>query len=413
MADYIRCNADLHLHGLYSGAVSSSMIPKTIAEQAPLKGINLLGTADILNARWVKLVKKQLKDIGNGILEHENKTKFILQTEVEDNNRVHHIILFPEFSKVEEVKEKLKNKCKDFDTDGRPKIWLNGEELAEVCLESGCMLGFAHAFTPYFGLYSKFDSYKDCYGKYWKDIHFMELGLSADTNMADRISELHNLTFLSNSDAHSPWSNKMGREFNTFKIKEVTFNEIAKALKREDGRGSILNVGFNPLEGKYHKTRCTGCLTFFEPKEAVKLNWKCPQCRKSIKKGVDFRIEELANLNKDAHPNHRPPYKHTIPLSEIIALALNTKNAMSNKVQNIWKQFITKFNSETRILLNAKYEELETINPTIAEYIQYFREDKINYIPGGAGIYGQLVPPNKPMQELKTYNTSQKSLADF
>ncbi|MAG08487.1 TIGR00375 family protein [Candidatus Woesearchaeota archaeon] len=413
MADFIRCNADLHLHGLYSGAVSSSMVPKTIAEQAPLKGLHLLGTADILNARWVKLVKEQLKDAGEGILEHDNGTKFILQTEVEDNNRVHHVILFPDFSKVEEVKEKLKSKCKDFDTDGRPKIWLNGEQIAEICVDSGCLIGFAHAFTPYFGIYSKFDSYKDCYGDLWKKIYFLELGLSADTNMADRISELHNLTFTSNSDCHSPWPNKMGREFNTFRVKETTFDEIAKALKREDGRGSALNVGFNPLEGKYHKTRCTGCLTFFEPKEAMKLNWRCPQCRKSIKKGVDFRIEELANLNKDAHPNHRPAYKHIIPLSEIIALALNTNNAMSNKVQDIWKRFVSRFGSEIRVLLNAKHEELEKVNPSIAEYIQYFREDKINYIPGGAGVYGQLVPPNKTMEKLKTYNTSQKSLSDF
>ena len=60
MADFIEVNSDLHLHGLYSGAVSADMIPNKIGEQAPLKGLQLVGTADILNARWMKLVKDQI-----------------------------------------------------------------------------------------------------------------------------------------------------------------------------------------------------------------------------------------------------------------------------------------------------------------------------------------------------------------
>ena len=74
--DYIKCNADLHLHGLYSGAVSREMVPKTIGEQAPLKGLDLVGTADILNARWIKLIKEQLTMVDNGILEYKNGTKY-------------------------------------------------------------------------------------------------------------------------------------------------------------------------------------------------------------------------------------------------------------------------------------------------------------------------------------------------
>ena len=143
MSDYIGCSTDLHLHGLYSGAVSKEMIPKIIAKQAPLKGLNLVGTGDILNDKWIKLVKEQLKKTTGGLMEHENGTKFILQTEVEDNNRIHHIILFPEFSKVEELREKFKTKCKNLDSDGRPKIWMNGEEIAESCKESDCLIGFS------------------------------------------------------------------------------------------------------------------------------------------------------------------------------------------------------------------------------------------------------------------------------
>lgn len=415
MSDLLKINCDLHLHGLYSGAVSSQMIPKIIGEQAPFKGLQLIGTGDILNNRWINLVKEQLHKISDDIYEHKNGTKFILQTEIEDNHRVHHIILFPSFSKVEEVREKFKSKCKNLDSEGRPKIWLNGEEIAEICLEADCLIGFSHAFTPYFGLFSKYNSFKECYGKYWNKIYFMELGLSADTNMADRISELHNLTFTSNSDAHSPWPNKLGREFNTFRVQDINFEEIKKALKREDGRKCILNVKFNPLEGKYHKTRCSGCLTFFEPKEAINLKWRCPKCKKPIKKGVDYRIHELADLSKNIHPEHRPECVHIIPLSEIIALAIDIKNTWSVKVQEIWKKYVSTFGSEIKILLEIDTKELEKINLEVAKYIQYFREDKIKYIPGGAGVYGKLI---KPGEELKTgvysgIEEKQISLGDF
>lgn len=395
MSDFIKVNVDFHLHGLYSGAVSKQMVPKMIAEQAPLKGLNLVGTADILHNKWINLVKENLKETKEGILEYKNGVKFILQTEIEDNNRVHHIILFPNFSKVFEVREKFRKNCKNLDSDGRPKIWLNGEEIAEICKQSECLLGFSHAFTPYFGLYSKFSSYKDCYGKYWRDIYFLELGLSADTNMADRISELHELTFTSNSDAHSPWPNKMGREFNTLKLGEVSFDEMKKALRRENGRKCILNVGFNPKEGKYHKTRCTGCLKFFDPKQAEIFKWRCPDCKKSIKKGVDYRIEELSDLSLNKHPDHRPEYKYIIPLSEIIALALGIKNTWSIKVQNLWKQFIDKFGDEIKILLEVDIDELKEFNDIVGKYIDYFRNDKIKYIPGGAGVYGKLIKPGE------------------
>ena len=411
--NFIRVNADLHMHGLYSGAVSKQMIPKVIAEQAPRKGLHLVGTADILNAKWQKLIKEQLRKTDEeAIFEHENKTKFILQTEVEDNNRVHHIIFFPSMSKVEEVREAFQNKCKNLDSDGRPKIWLNGTEIAQICLDAGCMLGPAHGFTPYFGIYSKFNSYKDCYGDLAKEIHFLELGLSADTLMADRISELHNLTFLSNSDCHSPWPNKLGREFNTFQMKEISFPELEKAIKRKEGRKSVLNVGFNPLEGRYHKTRCRKCLTFFEPKDALALKWKCPQCRNAIKKGVDFRISELASLETGVHPDHRPEYKHIVPLSEIIALSMGIKNSWSEKVQAEWRKFVSRFGNEARVLLYSQYEKMEELNPRVAEFVQHFREGKIKYVPGGGGVYGKLVPPGEAIV-MKEFKEKQMSLGEF
>jgi uncharacterized protein (TIGR00375 family) len=411
--NFIRVNADLHMHGLYSSAVSKQMIPRVIAQQAPRKGLHLVGTADILHSKWQQLIKEQLKPTDQeAIFAHENKTKFILQTEVEDNNRVHHLIFFPSMSKVQEVKEAFQNKSKNLDSDGRPNILLNGAEITQICLDAGCLIGPAHGFTPYFGIYGKFNSYKECYGDLWRKINFLELGLSADTKMADRISELHNLTFLSNSDCHSPWPNKLGREFNTFLMQEISFNELEKVFRREQGRKSVLNVGLNPLEGRYHKTRCRGCLTFFEPKDALTLNWRCPSCKNFIKKGVDYRISELASLESGVHPDHRPEYKHIIPLSEIIALAIGIKDSWSVKVQNEWKRFVSRFGNEVRVLLYSQYEKMEELNPKVAEFVQHFREGKIKYVPGGGGVYGKLVPPGETL-EIKEFKEKQKTLGDF
>jgi len=413
MSDFIKINADLHIHGPFSGGVSEKMSPNAIAQTAPLKGLHLVGTGDILNQNWAEIAMQQLhRTDDESIFVHPNGTKFILQTEIADDNRVHHIILFPSLSKVDEVRERFSRYCTDLDKEGRPSIHLNGEEIAEICLNAQCLLGFSHAFTPYFGLYSKFDSYKACYGKNWDKIAFMELGLSADTDMADRILELHNLTFTSNSDAHSAWANKLGREFTQFQVSEISFSEMEKALKRIDSRKATLNVKFNPLEGKYHKTRCTGCLKFFEPKEAEKFWWRCPECRKPIKKGVDWRIEELADVPAGNHPEHRPPCLHIIPLSEIIALATGVRNAWSPRVQDEWARFVKTFGTEVDILISRNTEELAAVNKDVAKYIEFFRQGKISYVPGGAGVYGKLIPPGKSFA-IDSFSGSQKTLTDF
>ena len=428
--DMMKINADLHLHGKYSGAVSNDMMPSKIGEQAKLKGLDLVGSADILNIKWIEIVKNELsKTEDEAIFSHPSGTKFILQTEVEDANRVHHVILFSSLSKVMEVRERLKNSSKDLDTEGRPKIHLNGEELAEIVFEADSLIGPSHAFTPWTSLYKEFDSIKDCYGRYNDKISFLELGLSADTDMADKVEEIKDLTFLSNSDAHSPWPNKMGREFTTFSMDEISFKELKMALERKNGRGPVLNVKFNPKEGKYHKTRCMNCMVFYSLKDAEALKWRCAVCHKPIKKGVAERIEELSKGRKSIHPEHRPKCIHIIPLSEIISLAYEVKSPYSQKVQYIWAEMVKRFGTEIQILVEAPIEEIEKVDKKVADLILAFREDRFNYIPGGAGTYGVPIPPGKKAsyklwngskvvevdvnQEERISSSSQPSIIDF
>ena len=101
---------------------------------------------------------------------------------------------------------------------GRPRVNLRGAELAGLVRDCGGLIGPAHAFTPYRSIFreNKHTSLQTCYGEETPHVHFMELGLSADSTIADCIPELHRLTYITSSDAHSPSPNKLGREFVRF-----------------------------------------------------------------------------------------------------------------------------------------------------------------------------------------------------
>jgi len=385
-------NLDLHIHGLFSGAVSKNMKPEIIAEQARLKGLHGVGTGDILHPKWREMFIEETVKKRDGF--EKDGIFFFLQTEVEDMYRVHHVLLFPSLSQVEDFSKEIKSKT-NLEADGRPKIHMTPEEIKEIAHNIGCLIGPAHAFTPYTGYYSRFNSLKEGYGK--NDIDFLELGLSADTEMADQIKELQEVIFLSNSDAHSPWPNKLGREFNVIEMEELSFESLRNALKK---RKIEKNIGLDPREGKYHKTRCRKCFTFYDPEEAKKLGWRCKKCGGIIKKGVDYRIKELSSVEKGIHPKWRAKYIHIIPLSEIISLALNT-NYYAKKVQELWKKLVERYGNEINILLNIEIEEIKKINKEVGKIISLFRKGKIKYIPGGAGKYGEI------------YIEKQSSLSNF
>lgn len=315
-------NADLHIHSRFSGATSDKMDIKTISLEAPRKGIDVIATGDCLHSGWMQEIKT-CNVVDDGTFEL-NGTRFILSTEVEDKHRVHHLLYFPGFSAAEEFKERLKLRSKNLESDGRPNVDMNGEEIASIARDVDALVGPAHAFTPWTAMYAYHDSLEDCYGDLAGYISFVELGLSADSDYADKIQELNRLTFLTNSDCHSPHPVRLAREFNRFEVKEATFDEIKKAILRIDGNKTVLNVGLPPQEGKYNESACISCYTHYALEEAQRRRWKC-SCGKRIKKGVKDRINERATFIKPQHPDHRPPYIHLIPLAEIITKAIGIR----------------------------------------------------------------------------------------
>lgn len=400
----MQVNADLHIHSKYSMATSPKMDLPTLAAESKKKGIQLVATGDCLHPKWLSEIKKNQEE--NGVF-HVDNIHFILTTEVEDANQVHHLIIIPSISKAEELYELMRPRSNNINSDGRPNVRMDGVEIAQAAKDAGALIGPAHAFTPWTAMYAYHNSLKECYGDLAGYIYLIELGLSADTSYADRISELSCLTFLTNSDAHSPYVNKLAREFNRFEMEDISFEELSMAIIREKGRKPLLNVGMPPEEGKYNESACIRCFKHFTMRESIIKSWRC-SCGGTIKKGVKDRVNELASYTTPHHPPHRPPYLHLIPLSEIIAMALgigtNTKG-----VKKIWDVLIEQYGSEVAVLVDTTIND-SGVDERVIDAIKYFREGKVRVIPGGGGQYGKvelgIAEPEKTLEP-------QKSLFDF
>jgi len=378
-------NADFHIHSRFSGGTSEKMTIRNLSTESKKKGIHLLATGDCLHSQWLKEIKEN-GEYNDGLFE-VNGVTFVLSTEVEDERRVHHLILFPCLDAIEEFKHHILKHSQNIQTDGRPHIFLSGGEILDLAMEVDAMAGPSHAFTPWTSLYAYYDSIKDCYGD--RHVSFLELGLSADSNYADRIRELHKIPFLSNSDSHSPYPIRLAREFNRLEVEEITWDEIKKAILFRGGRKIVFNAGFPPEEGKYNKTACIKCYAHYTLEEAKEKKWKC-NCGGRIKKGVRDRIDELADYEVAKHPEFRPPYIHIIPLAEIIAKALNL-SSFSKTVTKRWEELMRAFGDEISVLLDVGIGEIKKITaPAIAYAIEAFRNGKIKIHPGGGGKYGEI-----------------------
>ena len=224
--------ADLHVHSKYSMATSKNMIPTIMAKESSKKGLNLIATGDALHSKWLNTLEENLQEkeyTGIYELKHQenNYTNFLITTEVEDNQRIHHLILIPSIETAWQMREEFT--VKNMDADGRPKLRMNASEIMDITQEYDCLIGPAHIFTPWTGIYKQYDSITDCYTR---KPDFVELGLSSDTYLADTIRELKDYTFLTNSDSHSPWPHRIGREFNKIEIKKLSFKELQKSIMK-------------------------------------------------------------------------------------------------------------------------------------------------------------------------------------
>ena len=392
-------NTDLHYHSPYAAACSKNISIPVLAKEAKLKGLNLLTTADILHPIWSKHVKDNLLEEDGCYFFKEDKDKpkekrtyFILGVEVETTKRVHHLLYFKNWEHLEKFRKKILPYSSDMEKygGGRPRLSLTHKQLLDMCIEFDVPLGPAHAFTPYFGVYSHYNSLEEAYGENWKKIKFIELGLSADTNLANVIPDIKNLSFFSFSDSHSPKSFRIGREYVAMQLEKPNFDSFIALLDRKKEHKVLYNIGYNPQEGKYNATACRTCAQIYSLEQAISNNWRCIKCKGIIKKGVKDRIKEVAVAqgNKELKKQiDRPDYRYLIPLAQVIQIAIKQKNILHKTVLEIYDKFVSK-HTEIDTMQKVPEEELKKIDENITKYIIAFRNNYVVFRSGGAGHYG-------------------------
>jgi len=388
--------ADLHLHSKYSRATSKQLDFDHLEKWAKVKGLNLLGTGDFTHPEWFNEIQNKLIEDETGILKSRGGMNFVLQNEVSliysqggKGRRVHIILLSPNLDVTKQINDYFMKKGR-VDYDGRPIFKIPCPELTESMKQISDDIEIipAHVWTPWFGLLgsmSGFNSVEEAFQDQTKNIFALETGLSSDPAMNWRLSALDNYTLISNSDSHSFWPWRIGREANIFDI-NLTYKDLIKALRTRQGFLETIEV--DPAYGKYHFDGHRNCNVCLSPSESIKLKDICPRCGKQLTIGVEHRVEELADRPEGFKLKGAVPFKKLIPLSEILSKLLSSGVA-TKKVWNEFNKLVNHFGSAFNVLLDASDEELNKItSPQITEKIIQNRKGEINIQPGYDGEYG-------------------------
>ena len=411
----MRIYADLHIHSHYSSATSEDMTIPEISRYARLKGLNLIGTGDALHPSWIRELKITLEYYGDGIYtpitSEYKQIFFIIQTEVGtifelngEIKRIHHVILMPSIEIAEQLSDILSN-YGDVNYNGRPIFKMRPAELVEIVMEvdSNNFVFPAHAWTPWwsiFGAFSGVNRIEDCYEDQTKHIYAIETGLSSDPAMNWRVSMLDNYALVSFSDAHSPWPFRIGREACIFELNKLNYKELISTIKSRDPKKFLMTIEVDPAYGKYHWSGHRNCgIGPLSPIEAAKLNYICPKCGGKLTKGVEDRVEELADRPVGYKPKNAIPYIKLLPLQELIAISLGINHSTTRKLisNEIWLQYlklISKFGSEYNVLIEAPVNEIALTSKKLALIIDKLRRNALKIIPGYDGVYGRILLSN-------------------
>jgi PHP family Zn ribbon phosphoesterase len=151
------------------------------------------------------------------------------------------------------------------------------------------------------------------------------------------------------------------------------------------------------------------------PQEAQKLGDICPVCRRKLTKGVEQRVEELADRPASFRPDNVPGFRRLLPLSEIIATVLGVDSPSTQAVWKIYNSLIDKFGDEYTVLIDAPKDLLtEVVEAPIADAILRVREGSVSVVPGYDGVYGKLVlGGGASAEKLSRRRVQQLNLADF
>lgn len=389
--------ADLHIHigrsekgkPIKITAARSLNFANIAKECYDRKGIQICGIIDCASPYVIEDIENFLKtgeayEIEDGGIIYKDKVCILLGSEVETSEvgrnghsgAAHNVCFFPHLKDIKGFSEEMSHHIKNI-TLSTQRSNVSGYELIDIVEKYNGIIIPAHVFTPHKSYYGNcVDSLKDIFKEKFDKIFAIELGLSSDTFLADTISELETKTFVTNSDAHS--LPKIAREYNKLQVEDISFKEVVKALKNEDGRKVIANYGLDPKLGKYHRTYCDNCESTIETKEPVSI---CPKCGSDkVNFGVFDRIELIKDKKETKSPKNRPPYIYQVPLGFIPGVGAK-----------VIEKLLNKFGTEMTILHKLSKDDIEAVvGEKIANKIEEARTGNAKIEVGGGGVYGKV-----------------------
>lgn len=323
-------------------------------------------------------------EIPDGGIIYKNKVCIILGSEIETSEindegktgSAHNICFFPTLSDIKGFSKEMSKHISNI-TLSSQRANISAYYLIDIVEKYNGILIPAHAFTPHKSFYGNCtDRLSKIFREKFDKVPAIELGLSSDTYLADEISELESKTFITNSDAHS--LPKIAREYNKILVEDISFKELLKALKNEDGRKIVCNYGLDPKLGKYHRTFCEVCGKNVEGEAPVTT---CPDCdSRNITMGVFDRIEIIKDKKESKSPNNRPAYVYQVPLTFIPGLGAKTI-----------EKLLSHFDTEMDILHKLSKDDIEAVvGNKIANNIVLAREGRLGIQAGGGGVYGKV-----------------------
>ena len=389
--------ADLHVHigrsesnkPIKITAAKSLNFANIAKECADRKGINISGIIDCHSPYVISDIENFLKsgeayEISDGGIIYKDLVCILLGSEIETSEinekgktgTAHNICFFPHLEDIRGFSSEMSHHIKNI-TLSSQRANISAYQLVDIVEKYNGILIPAHCFTPHKSFYGNCtDRLSKIFKEKFDKIFAIELGLSADTILADNLSELAKKTFITNSDAHS--LPKIAREYNKLLVEDISYKEVIKALKKEEGRKLLENYGLDPKLGKYHRTYCEVCEKNITGNPPVT---KCDTCdSKNITMGVLDRIELIKDNKISTSPKDRPKYIYQIPLSFIPGLG----NKNMEKLLEVFK-------TEMNILHKASFDDLEgVIGSKVAKNIIDVRSGNIRITEGGGGIYGKI-----------------------
>ena len=234
--------ADMHIHigrsennkPIKITAARSLNFANIAKECVDRKGVNIAGIIDCASPYVIEDIENFLRtgeayEIPDGGIIYKDKLCIILGSEIEtseinENGKTgsaHNLCYFPTLSDIKNFSKEMSTHIKNI-TLSSQRADISAYDLIDIVKKYNGILVPAHAFTPHKSFYGNCTTRLErIFKEKYKDVFAIELGLSSDTFLADKISELETKTFLTNSDAHS--LPKIAREYNKLQLENISF----------------------------------------------------------------------------------------------------------------------------------------------------------------------------------------------